>query len=80
MSENKFHLSFSSFDAGLPPSLSVEPLSKAKKITNISAWMNAFRILVGVYAQTYPHESPALTETRGYCTGLGRSGSKLAIL
>jgi hypothetical protein len=42
--------------------------------------MNAFRILVGVYAQTYPHESPALTETRGYCTGLGRSGSKLAIL
>jgi hypothetical protein len=53
---NKFQLSFSSSDAGLPPSL----FSKAKKITNISGWMNAFRIFVGVYAQKYPHDSPAL--------------------
>ena len=60
MSDNKFQLSFSSFDAGLPPSLSVEPISKAKKITNISVWMSALRIFVGVYAQKYPHESPAL--------------------
>jgi hypothetical protein len=60
MSDNKFQLSFSSSDAGLPPSLSVEPISKAKKITNISGWMSAFRTFVGVYAQKYPHESPAL--------------------
>jgi hypothetical protein len=60
MSDNKFQLSFSSSDAGLPQSLSVEPISKAKKITNICVWMSAFRIFVGVYAQKYPRESPAL--------------------
>lgn len=60
MSENKFQLSFSSSDAGLPPSLSVELMSKSKKIANISVWMSAFRIFVGVYTQKYPHESPAL--------------------
>jgi hypothetical protein len=81
MSDNKFQLSFSSSDAGLPPSLSVEPISKAKKITHISGWMNAFLIFVGVYAQKYPHESPALMKYGdGYCTGLGRSGSKLPVL
>ena len=31
MSENKFQLSFSASDTGLPPSLSVEPMSKSKK-------------------------------------------------
>ena len=49
MSENKFQLSFSASDTGLPPSLSVEPMSKSKKITNIFGWMSAFRIFVGVY-------------------------------
>ena len=58
MSENKFQLSFSTSDTGLPPSLSEEPMSKSKKITNISGWMSAFRIFVGVYTQKYPHESP----------------------
>jgi hypothetical protein len=74
MSGNKFQLSFSSSDAGLPPSLSVEPISKAKKITNISGWMNAFRIFVGVYAQKYPHESPALVKYRDIVQDLAKRG------
>ena len=74
MSDNKFQLSFSSSDTGLPPSLSVEPISKAKKITNCSGWMNAFRIFVGVYAQKYPHESPALMKYRDIVQDLADRG------
>ena len=69
MSDNKFQLSFSSSDAGLPPSLSV-----------FSGWMNAFRIFVGVYAQKYPHDSPALMKYRTWQIGVKIGGSTMKTL
>ena len=58
--EIKFQLSVQVLSEGLPSSLSLEPITKPRKVRSISVWMSAFRIFVGVYTKKHPHKSPAL--------------------
>ncbi len=57
---DKYQISLHNSDTRLLASLCLEPVSKPKRILNIEAWQQAFYIFVGVYAQKYLHEAPAL--------------------
>ena len=61
---NRFQLAVQNPESGPLPSLCIEPLTKAKKITSIKSWLNCFHIFVGIYNRRFPHEAPALMK---YC-------------
>ncbi len=56
----KYQFAVQNSDPGLPASFCLEPVSRARKITTIEAWHQAFLIFVSIYTQKYPLEAPAL--------------------
>ena len=58
--DNKYRISISDATGNVTPSLCLEPTRKAKAITTIEEWTNAFQVFVGVYTSKFPHKSPAL--------------------
>ena len=61
---NRYQLAVQNPEGGPLPSLCIEPITKAKKITSIESWLNCFHIFVGIYTRRFPHEAPALMK---YC-------------
>ena len=61
---NRYQLAVQNPESGPLPSLCIEPITKAKKITSIESWLNCFHIFVGIYTRRFPHEAPALMK---YC-------------
>lgn len=61
---NRYQLAVQNPESGPFPSLYIEPITKAKKITSIESWLNCFHIFVGIYTRRFPHEAPALMK---YC-------------
>ena len=45
---------------GQNPTVSLEPISRNRKITTIESWVKSFHIFVGVYTKRFPTEAPAL--------------------
>ena len=58
--DNKYRISISDNKAGATPSLCLEPTRKAKAISTIEQWTDAFQVFVGVYTSKFPSEAPAL--------------------
>ena len=58
--DGKMQINIQSAEGSNLPSLSLEPVSKPKKITSIDVWTSAFHIFVGVYTGKYPAEAPSL--------------------
>ena len=58
--DNKYRISILDAMGNATPSLCLELTRKAKAITTIEEWTNAFQVFVGVYTSKFPHESPAL--------------------
>ena len=58
--DDKFQLTIQHSKEGLSPSLALEPMNRAKRITSIDTWLQAFHVIVGVYTGPYPHEAPGL--------------------
>ena len=55
---NRYQLAVQNPESGPLPSLCIEPITKAKKITSIESWLNCF------HTRQFPHEAPALMK---YC-------------
>ena len=45
---------------GDSPAISLEPITRPKKIQSIDAWVKCFHVFVGVFTSRFPAESPAL--------------------
>ena len=58
--EDKFHITLQPSQEGSSPSLALEPVNKAKRITSIDVWLQAFHVYVGIFTAQYPHEAPGL--------------------
>ena len=58
--DEKFQITIHNSKEGSSPSLALEPLNKAKRITSIDTWIQAFHVFVGVYTGRYPQEAPGL--------------------
>ena len=58
--EDRYQVTISNSDKEKIPSLCLEPLAKAKKLSSIETWLSCFHIFVGVYTSRCPHEAPAL--------------------
>ena len=58
--EDKFRITLQPFQEGSSPSLALEPVNKAKRITSIDVWLQAFHVYVGIFTAQYPHEVPGL--------------------
>ena len=42
------------------PTLSLEPTTKSRTISNVETWTTAFQIFVGIYTSKFPLEAPSL--------------------
>ena len=40
--------------------LSLEPVSKPKKLQSVESWLSSFHVFVAIYTKKFPHEGPAL--------------------
>ena len=58
--EDKFRITLQPSQEGSSPSLALEPVNKAKRITSIDVWLQAFHVYVGIFTARYPHEAPGL--------------------
>ena len=58
--DGRYQLTIQNSGEGIGPALSLEPVNKAKKITCIDTWLQAFHVFVGIYTSRYPHEAPGL--------------------
>ena len=58
--EDKFRITLQPSQEGSSPSLALEPVNKAKRITSIDVWLQAFHVYVGNFTAQYPHEAPGL--------------------
>ena len=58
--EDKFQITLQASREGTSPSLALEPVNRAKRITTIDVWLQAFHVFVGIYTAQYPHEAPGL--------------------
>ena len=58
--EDKFRITLQPSQEGSSPSLALEPVNKAKRITSIDVWLQAFHVYVGIFTAQYPHEAPGL--------------------
>ena len=58
--EDKFQITLQPSQEGSSPSLALEPVNKAKWITSIDVWLQAFHVYVGIFTEQYPHEAPGL--------------------
>ena len=58
--EDKFHITLQPSQEGSSPSLALEPVNKAKRISSIDVWLQAFHVYVGIFTAQYPHEAPGL--------------------
>ena len=58
--DGRYHLTIQNSGEGIGPALSFEPVNKAKKITCIDTWLQAFHVFVGIYSSRYPQEAPGL--------------------
>ena len=56
----QYQLTIQNSGEGVAPSLSLEPVNKAKKINSIDTWLQAFYVFIGIYATKYPQEAPGL--------------------
>ena len=52
--EDKFRITLQPFQEGSSPSLALEPVNKAKRITSIDVWLQAFHVYVGIFTARYP--------------------------
>lgn len=58
--EDKFRITLQPSQEGSSPSLAPEPVNKAKRITSIDVWLQAFHVYVGIFTAQYPHEATGL--------------------
>lgn len=58
--DDKFQITLQPSQEGSSPSLALEPVNKAKRITSIDIWLQAFHVYVGIFTAQYPHEAPGL--------------------
>ena len=58
--EDKFRITLQPSQEGSSPSLALEPVNKAKRITSIDVWLQAFHVYVGIFTSQYPQEAPGL--------------------
>jgi len=58
--EDRYQVTILNSDKDKIPSLSLEPVAKAKKQLSIETWLSCFHIFVGVYTSRSSHEAPAL--------------------
>ena len=58
--EDKFRITLQPSQEGSSPSLALEPVNKAKRITSIDVWLQAFHVYVGIFTAQSPHEAPGL--------------------
>lgn len=58
--EDKFRITLQPSQEGSSPSLALEPVNKAKRITSIDVWLQAFHVYGGIFTAQYPHEAPGL--------------------
>ena len=58
--EDKFRITLQPSQEGSSPSLALEPVNKAKRITSIDVWLQAFHVYVGIFTAQYPYEAPGL--------------------
>jgi len=56
----QYQLTIQNSGEGVAPSLSLEPVNKAKKINSIDTWLQDFYVFIGIYATKYPQEAPGL--------------------
>ena len=78
--EDKFRITLQPSQEGSSPSLALEPVNKAKRITSIDVWLQAFHVYVGIFTTQYPHEAPGLMKYRAtikdlFVTGFLTKGS-----
>ena len=62
--EDKFRITLQPSQEGSSPSLALEPVNKAKRITSIDVWLQAFHVYVGIFTAQSPHEAPGLMKYR----------------
>ena len=58
--DDKFQLTIQHSKEASSPSLALELMNRARRITSIDTWLQAFHVFVGVYTGRYPHEAPGL--------------------
>ena len=68
--EDKFRITLQPSQEGSSASLALEPVNKAKRITSIDVWFQAFHVYVGIFTAQYPHEAPGLMKY-DYYSGSG---------
>ena len=58
--EDKFRITLQPSQEDSSLSLALEPVNKARRITSIDLWLQAFHMYVGIFTAQYPHEAPGL--------------------
>ena len=58
--EDKFRITLQPSQEGSSPSLALEPVNKAKRITSIDVWLQVFHVYMGIFTAQYPHDAPGL--------------------
>ena len=58
--EDKFRITLQPSQEDSSLSLALEPVNKARRITSIDLWLQAFHVYVGIFTAQYPHEAPGL--------------------
>ena len=61
ISEPSYHIAVRSGSVSQSsPTLSLEPTTKSRPISNVETWTTAFQIFVGIYTSKFPLEAPSL--------------------
>jgi hypothetical protein len=61
ISEPSYHIAVrSGLVSQSNPTLSLEPTTKSRPISNVETWTTAFQIFVGIYTSKFPLEAPSL--------------------
>ena len=63
--EDKFRITLQPSQEDSSLSLALEPVNKARRITSIDLWLQAFHVYVGIFTAQYPHEAPGLKKLVG---------------
>ena len=63
--EDKFRITLQPSQEDSSLSLALEPVNKARRITSIDLWLQAFHVYVGIFTTQYPHEAPRLKKLVG---------------
>ena len=58
--EDKFRITLQPSQEDSCLSLALEPVNKARRITSIDLWLQAFHVYVGISTAQYPYEAPGL--------------------